>query len=158
MIGLDVIARAVLDSILHQRHPPVGLQRLPQLGEHVFAGRREGRPISGFSRAKAKADELVVQARAEAAGEKPDPMKHGIADWRLHDLRRTAGTGMARLGVAPFTISRLLNHAEGGVTQIYRRHGYLDEKRHALNIWGRRVENLLRPVSEKVVDLAEARS
>lgn len=36
----------------------------------------------------------------------------GLAPWRLHDLRRTASTGMGRLGVPRFIIERVLNHAD----------------------------------------------
>lgn len=56
-------------------------------------------------------------------------------DWCFHDLRRTCATGMAEKGIALHTISRVLGHAEGGVTRIYARHSYLNEKRQALNLW-----------------------
>ena len=59
-----------------------------------------------------------------------------------HDLRRTAGTGMARLGIPKITISRVLNHAEGGVTEIYTRYSYLEEKREALNRWATKLQQL----------------
>jgi hypothetical protein len=60
---------------------------------------------------------------------------------------------MARLGVAVSAISRVLNHKEGGVTKIYNRYSYLDEKRRALETWGRKVESLIRPPLENVVTL-----
>jgi integrase len=66
-----------------------------------------------------------------------------IAPWRLHDLRRTAGTGMASVGVPGSTISRILNHSEGGVTKIYNRFSYADEKRDALDRWGQRLKDIL---------------
>ncbi len=52
-----------------------------------------------------------------------------------HDLRRTAATMMASIGVDPMTISRLLNHKQGGVTWIYNRYSYDREKRQALDTW-----------------------
>ena len=76
--------------------------------------------------------------------------------WRLHDLRRTCGTGMAKLKVQRIVISQVLNHAEGGVTRLYDRHSYLDEKRHALDAWERHVETLVRPQPDNVVELATA--
>ncbi len=119
------------------------LDGLPRMhAELVFPDCRHGRnPVSGFSKAKAITDKLVGDA---------------AAPWRLHDLRRTAATGMARLGVSTSMISRVLNHANGhGVTGIYDRHGYLDEKRQALDIWGRRVVAIIRPeTAENVVTLA----
>jgi integrase len=112
-------------------------------GEFVFPGRRSYRkgvaievPVSGFSKIKAALDAKVAERGDEA---KP------MASWRLHDLRRTTGTGMARLGVPVGTISRVLNHAEGGVTKIYVRFGFLGEKRAALTKWGEHVERLLDP-------------
>jgi hypothetical protein len=80
-----------------------------------------------------------------------------MPDWWLHDLRRTAASGMARLGIPPHVIERVLNHISGsqsGVAGIYNRYGYLPEKRQALEAWGRYVENLVRSGSENVVQLA----
>ncbi len=110
------------------------LTTLPRTGTYVFSSTRGERPISGYSKIKARAEQLA-----------------GFDDWRIHDLRRTAGTGMARLGIAVSTISRVLNHKEGGVTKIYNRYGYLDEKRHALETWAKKVETLLRPAGGNVV-------
>jgi integrase len=65
-----------------------------------------------------------------------------IAPWRLHDLRRTAATGMAELGVLPHIIEAILNHVSGhraGVAGIYNRARYEGEMREALNRWARHV-------------------
>ena len=100
---------------------------LKQGGVYLLtSGRRGDKPVSGFSVAKRRLDKLS-----------------GVTGWRLHDLRRTAGTNMARLKVADSTISRVMNHAEGGVTRIYRRYGYLDEKRDALDKWSDRLATIL---------------
>ncbi len=59
--------------------------------------------------------------------------------WTLHDLRRTATTGMARLGIAPHVADKVLNHTAGtirGVAAVYNRFEYLDERRAALDAWG----------------------
>ena len=58
-----------------------------------------------------------------------------IEPFTPHDLRRTVATHLARLGVARLTISKILNHAEGGVTSTYDRHAYEQEKRQALEAW-----------------------
>src|SRR5215207_2854650 len=50
----------------------------------------------------------------------------GVSDWRFHDLRRTAASGTARIGVAPHVIEKVLNHQSGvisGVAAVYNRHG-----------------------------------
>lgn len=59
----------------------------------------------------------------------------GIPRFRPHDLRATAATGMDALGIARETISRVLNHVEGGVTAGYVRHDAMQAKRAALDAW-----------------------
>lgn len=76
-------------------------------------------PVSGFSKAKARIDTLS-----------------GIEGWTLHDLRRSAATHMARLGIAPKHVEMVLGHATEGVAGIYNRYEYLAEKRAALDLWG----------------------
>ncbi len=64
----------------------------------------------------------------------------GLAHFRIHDLRRTAATGMAELGVNPHVISHVLNHisaTKGSITSlVYNRYAYDKEKREALELWG----------------------
>ena len=71
-----------------------------------------------------------------------------IRDWRLHDLRRTAATMMAELGVLPHIIEAVLNHVSGhraGVAGIYNRARYQDEMRAALQRWADYVDSLSKP-------------
>ena len=78
----------------------------------------------------------------------------GLPRWTPHDLRRTAATTMASLGVARFVIGRVLNHAEPGVTKIYDRHSYDPEKRAALEKWERRLRAIIsEPAGGKVVSI-----
>ncbi len=63
---------------------------------------------------------------------------------------------MARIGVAPHVVEKVLNHAGGqisGVAAIYNRHGYTDEKRGALEAWGRQIEHLVYKTSKFDVQL-----
>jgi integrase len=79
--------------------------------------------FSGWSRAKERLDEKLGKA---------------VKPWTLHDLRRTAATGMANLGVQPHVIEAVLNHVsghKGGVAGIYNRSTYAAEKRAALDLW-----------------------
>jgi integrase len=67
-----------------------------------------------------------------------DQRLNGIDGWRLHDLRRTAATMMAELGVLPHIIEAILNHVSGhraGVAGIYNRARYEGEMRAALQRW-----------------------
>lgn len=61
------------------------------------------------------------------------------ADFRFHDLRRTAATRMAELGVKREVVDAVLDHAAGGVTGIYNRYAYVEEMRQALEAWGDRL-------------------
>jgi integrase len=65
-------------------------------------------------------------------------------DLRGHDLRRTAASNMASMGIPRLVIARVLNHVETGVTAVYDRHSYDREKREALEAWGRRLEEIVR--------------
>jgi integrase len=66
--------------------------------------------------------------------------------WRLHDLRRTCASGMARLGINLPVIEKCLNHTSGsfaGIVGVYQRHSFADEKRAAFEAWGRHVAQLV---------------
>jgi integrase len=70
----------------------------------------------------------------------------GVSEWRLHDLRRTCVSGMARLGVAPHVADKILNHQSGtisGVAAVYQRHDFLGERRAAMEKWGAHVAHVL---------------
>jgi integrase len=61
-----------------------------------------------------------------------------IAKVSPHDLRRTVGTEMARLGIPLHVRSLLLNHSprSRGVTEaVYNRYAYDKEKLEALTAW-----------------------
>ena len=115
--------------------------------------------VSGYSKAKARLDAAIEKLRVEEAGEgarKPVPFK----PWRVHDLRRTLATGMQRLGVRFEVTEAVLNHISGakaGVAGIYQRHDWRDEKRVALEAWGRHVAGLLAPAeASNVVPISKA--
>ena len=61
-----------------------------------------------------------------------------MKDWTLHDLRRTAATRMADIGIQPHVIEAVINHVSGhkaGVAGIYNRSTYEPEKQAALKAW-----------------------
>jgi integrase len=82
-----------------------------------------------------------------------------VADWVLHDLRRTAATRMAELGVQPHIIEAVINHVsghKGGVAGIYNRATYDKEKREALNLWAEHVMALVENRKAVVVPMKRA--
>ena len=46
-----------------------------------------------------------------------------------HDLRRTNGTAITRLGFGTDAMNRIYNHKEGGIASVYDRHSYSDENK-----------------------------
>lgn len=112
---------------------------------HVFTTRRD-RPISGYSKAKARLDKAIAIAREK------DGLP-ALQPWTIHDLRRTVGTGLGKIGISRFIIARVLNHADRSVTGIYDRHEYLAEKRHALEAWASHLRGLIAPADDKVVPM-----
>ena len=68
--------------------------------------------------------------------------RSGVQDWVIHDLRRTAVSGMARLGVEPHVADKILNHQSGtisGVAAVYQRHDFMSERKEALKMWASHV-------------------
>jgi integrase len=70
--------------------------------------------------------------------------RQGIAEFTLHDLRRTCRTGLARIGIAPHIAERVLNHAQERIPGTYDRHDYLSEKRDALERWSDHLRELVK--------------
>ena len=96
-------------------------------------------------------EEASIGAGAATKGMQRARPVLGLADFRVHDLRRTAATGMAELGVNPHTISLVLNHIsaqKGTITSaVYVKYSYDKEKREALETWANRVEQLITEIS-----------
>jgi len=108
------------------------LKRADQRGPYVLS-LLGTKPFQEFSRAKRRVDQLS-----------------GVTGWRLHDLRRTCVSGMARLGIAPHVADKILNHQSGtisGVAAVYQRHDFLAERQEALERWGIHVARIVRDLA-----------
>ncbi len=102
----------------------------PRTDRPFVFGRSDG-PFSAWATSKRVLDQRI-----------------GVAHWTLHDLRRTAATGMGDIGVQPHIIEAVLNHVsghKGGVAGIYNRSSYAKEKIEALTRWDEHVSALVRP-------------
>ena len=81
----------------------------------------------------------------------------GIAGWTLHDLRRSAATHMAELGVMPHIVEVILNHRKPGISAVYNHARYAGEVRQALLLWADHVEAIVSGrAARKVVPLRQA--
>jgi integrase len=124
IIPLSAMARSIIDAV-------------PRLTDSPFVfSTTTTTPISGWSKVKERIDGLM---RAEL-GKK-------FEAWRLHDLRRTAATGLERLGVPLQVTEALLGHTAGskaGIAGVYQLHDYAAEKRDAVEKWARHVATVVR--------------
>jgi len=68
---------------------------------------------------------------------------YGLDRWTPHDLRRTAATGLSRLGCSDEIVDAILNHQKQGVIKIYNRNKYDGEKREWLTRWADHIFNVL---------------
>jgi integrase len=111
--------------------------------------------LSNFHRGR----ELIASRMAEvAAKETSQPVE--IPHWTFHDLRRTAATGMARLGIPVRVTEAVLNHVSGtggGIVAVYQRHDYADEKREALEAWAQMVARIVDGTAGQVATIGGSR-
>jgi integrase len=101
------------------------IEHQPRTTDFVFGGKKG---FQDWAAAKATLDQRI-----------------GIAPWRLHDLRRTAATYMAEIGILPHIVEAVLNHVSGhkaSVAGIYNRAKYADEMRSALQRWADYVDKI----------------
>ena len=116
--------------------------------------------VSGHSRGKARLDRDIARLlETEAAHDGAE--YHEFAPWRIHDFRRTAATGFQRLGVRFEVTEAVLNHVSGsrsGVAGVYQRHDWKEEKRTALDAWGRHIEGLIVPADRSNVAVLRRRN
>ena len=114
-------------------------------GEPYVFGTARGNRFQRFGKEKRAIDKLC-----------------GITGWRLHDLRRTIVSGMARLGIPPHIADKILNHQAGtisGVAAVYQRHDFLAGREEALDRWRVHVEHIVqkfRPSKDEQSSIAAA--
>jgi integrase len=123
--------------------PAIGiLESAPRIAASPFVLTTTGKtPSNGYSKGKRKLDALLPQ---------------DMPAWRLHDLRRTVASGMARLGINLPVIEKVLNHSGGsfaGIVGVYQKHTFAEEKRAALEAWGRHVEGIVTGKPAKVLPI-----
>lgn len=113
---------------------PLRGDRRPQ--EYIF-GKYPDAPFSGYSKAKRELDAAMLAKLQE------DDDNAELSHWVVHDLRRTAASGMASLKVQPHVIEAVLNHTPVKLQRTYQVYLYADEKREALEAWSNYVSNLV---------------
>jgi integrase len=91
-------------------------------------GRRGQAPFSGWSQSKARLDRRIA-----------DQQGAPLAEWNVHDLRRSfASLAAEHEIVQPHIIEAILNHVSGhqaSVAGVYNRATYREPKRIGLQAW-----------------------
>jgi integrase len=95
----------------------------------VLAGAR-GRPISGL-------DAAMRSICAELGIDRATP----------HDLRRTHGTSITRLGFGRDGMNRIQNHREGGIGDVYDQHRYAKEN-----------QTIMETVADHILDIVAGKT
>jgi integrase len=132
VVPLPLLARDILASVPRIEGSPLVMTTTGKV------------PLSGWSQIKNRLD--------EAMGNPPH--------WQLHDLRRTAATGMAELGIPPHIVEAALNHISGakaGVAGTYNRAAYAEEKKAALERWANHIAGLVEGRPANVTPIRQAK-
>jgi integrase len=132
-----------------------GVERIKGKAGYVFTTTGDS-AVQGFHKGRAHIADRIAEIAAKEAGQAVD-----IPHWGFHDLRRTAATGMARLGTPVRVTEAVLNHISGtggGIVAVYQRHDYAEEKASALQAWGRYVLTLIDRRADNVVQITGART
>jgi integrase len=124
--GVTLPLGALASTELNAVWPPTAVAPTYRL-----LGKIEGGGLRGFSRLKRRLDELS-----------------GVDNWCWHDLRRTARTGMTRLGVQRDHAEAVINHISGrsALERTYDRHDFAPEVIGASSRWQAHVEGLVSPM------------
>jgi integrase len=113
------------------------IRSAPRTSDFLFGARG----FVNWTRAKATLDQHIGGA---------------VKPWRLHDLRRSAATGMINIGIEPHHVEAVLNHHSGhraGVAGTYNRSSYEPQIKTALALWAEHVLALVEGRASNVVAL-----
>ena len=95
-------------------------------------------------------------AKATSAGEK-------LAEFSVHDLRRTGSTLLHEAGFNSDWIEKCLAHEQRGVRAVYNKAEYAEQRREMLQAWANMVDGWIRganvvPIGQRAVPEREARA
>lgn len=82
-------------------------------------------------------------------------LQSDIEPFTVHDLRRTARTHLAALGVPPYVAELCLNHKLKGIAAVYDVHDYFEERRAALSAWASLLVECERGEIDKVIPIKQ---
>ena len=96
--------------------------------------------------------------RASVPSEDHPLGRFGMPHWTPHDLRRTALTNFAAMGIPPVVAGAVANHVsvtKATITlSVYTQYTYEKEKREALDMWAKRLADIVGLEGEAHADAA----
>jgi integrase len=120
---------------------------LPKHSGFIFSSDGGATAFAGFHKAKTALDKAIAKIRKlEHRGPMPA--------WTFHDLRRTARTMLAELGIASEIAERVLGHTNGTIEDTYNHHKYENEKREALTKLANHVDRITRAAAPAKLRIA----
>jgi integrase len=121
--------------------------------DYLFSTTGGAKPVSGFSKAKARLDVKMLRPwRAIGRTKGEDRRAKAPEPWVIHDVRRTCRSGLSRLKISEEVKEAVLAHVRPGVKGVYDRYTYLDEKREALTLWAAQLGSIIAPVPEQAAN------
>jgi integrase len=137
--ALDIVREQIAVEIAAEARRSKRDRRAPEPVLYLFPNARTGAPVEPHSVSVAVRRNLEIL---------------GAGQWTPHDLRRTAATMMAELGVQPHIIEVCLNHISGfrsGVAGVYNRNSYAREHRDALERLAVRIAEVENAEGRKII-------
>jgi len=136
------------------------LKTLPKYkdGKFYFSTTEGRKPINGFSKGKVIFDREVLAAlkrRAVAEGRDPDEVK--LQKFVNHDIRRTVRTRLSALGVSKVVAELIIAHTQKDLDAVYDQWAFIEERRHALDLWTAKLRSLVEPAPENVINMPTRR-
>jgi integrase len=110
-------------------------------GSHYLFTTNGTAPVTSWSRVKRDLDQAMLRLARQERGE-----DFTIPPFRIHDVRRTASTGMHAIGVPPHVVEAVIGHVSGfksGVAGVYNAHAYESERRAALSRWADHIQSVI---------------
>jgi integrase len=110
-------------------------------GSSIFSTTGGAKPLGGWSKYKTRLDKAC-----------------GVTGWVLHDIRRSMRTNLSALPVPDDVREAVIGHLPAGIRRAYDLYSRLDEKRHCLDLWDKRLATILNPPPPGVTQIADARA
>jgi integrase len=119
------------------------LDELPRYesGDYLLSASWGRRPVRGMTKPKQRLDAFMKQRLPQ------------LPPWVVHDIRRTVRSHLSALPVEQHVRELVIGHTQTGVRKVYDRYEYLDEKRHALELWQARLKSIVEPAPDNVTRL-----